>query len=100
MNELIALGLDLVSVIRMVTANAATMLDLDGELGTLAPGAIADISVLALDEGDWTLEDSLGMQLRATRRLRPEYAVRAGVVMPADSPLLFESRQAVEAALA
>jgi dihydroorotase len=94
MNELMALGLDLVAVVRMVTANAATMLGLEGELGTLAPGAIADISVLALDEGDWTLEDSLGMQLQATRRLRPEYALRAGVVVPADSPLLFESRPA------
>jgi dihydroorotase len=99
MNELMALGLDLVTVVSMVTANAAIMLGLDGELGTLAPGAIADVSVLALDEGDWTLEDSLGMQFRATRRLRPEYALRAGVVVPADSPLLFESRPA-EAALA
>ena len=99
MNELMALGLDLVTVIRMVTANAATMLGLDGEIGTLATGSIADISVLAPDEGDWTLEDSLGMRLRATRRLRPEYAVCAGVVRPADSPLLFESRPA-ETALA
>jgi dihydroorotase len=99
MNELLALGLDLVTVVRMVTVNAAVMLGLEGELGTLAPGAVADVSVLALDEGEWMLEDSVGVQLRATRRLRPECAVRAGRVMPADSPLLFEFRPA-EAALA
>src|SRR5262249_30091234 len=98
MNELMALGLDLVTVVRMVTANAASMLGLDGESGTLAPGAIADVSVLALDEGEWTLEDSLGAQLRATHRLRPECALRAGAVVRTDSPLLFESRPA-EAAL-
>ncbi len=92
MNELLALGLDLVTVVRMVTANAAAMIGLDGELGTLTPGAVADVSVLALDEGDWTLEDSLGAQLHATRRLRPECALRAGEVVRADSPLLFESR--------
>jgi dihydroorotase len=97
MNELLALGLDLVTVVRMVTANAAAMLGLEGELGTLAPGAVADVSVLTLDEGEWTLEDSVGVQLRATRRLRPECALRAGVVMPADSPLLFEFRPAEEA---
>jgi dihydroorotase len=91
MNELLALGLDLITVVRMVTANAATMLGLDGDLGTLAPGAVADISILALDEGEWTLEDSVGAQLPSTRRLRPECAVRAGVVVPADSSLLFES---------
>ncbi len=94
MNELLALGLDLVAVVRMVTANAATMLGLDGELGTLAPGAAADVSILALDEGDWTLEDSLGVQLRSTRRLRPECVLRAGVVVPADSSLLVESQPA------
>jgi hypothetical protein len=41
-----------------------------------------------VDEGEWTLSDSLGVELRATIRLRPEMAVRGGVVYPADSPLL------------
>jgi dihydroorotase len=94
MNELLALGLDLVTVVRMVTANAATMLGLDGEIGTLAPGAVADVSILALDDGDWTLEDSAGVQLPLSRRLRLECALRAGAVVPADSSLLFESRPA------
>ncbi len=40
MNELLALGLGLVMVVCMVTANAATMLGLDGEAGTLTPGAV------------------------------------------------------------
>jgi hypothetical protein len=37
------------------------------------------------------LEDSLGVQLTAGQRGRPEFAVRAGAIHPADSPLLFES---------
>ena len=94
MNELLALGLDLSTVVRMVTANAATMLGLDGELGTLAAGAVADVSILALDEGTWTLEDSLGVQLPSTLRLRPECVIRAGVIVPAESSLLFESAPA------
>lgn len=95
LDELLALGLPLVDVVRMVTANAATLLGLEGELGTLAPGAAGDISVLAMDEGTWTLSDSLGAELRATTRLRPELAVRGGVVYQADSPLLLAGARQV-----
>ena len=72
----------------MVTANAAVLLGLEGEIGTLAPGAVGDVSVLAVVEGEWILSDSLGVELRATMRLRPEMAVRGGVIYQADSPLL------------
>jgi dihydroorotase len=88
LNELLALGFPLAEVVRMVTANAATLLGLEGELGTLAPGAAGDVTVLAVEHGEWTLSDSLGATLRATVRLRPELAVRGGVVHRADSPLL------------
>jgi dihydroorotase len=91
MNELMALGVALPAVIKMVTQNAATVLDLQNELGTLAVGSAADISVLGLDKGRWTLEDSLGTQIVARERLRPVMAIRAGTVVEADSPLLFES---------
>src|SRR5262249_44337810 len=64
MNELIALGVGLTEVIRMVTVNAATMLDLTDELGSLAPGRVADVSVLAIDEDDWTLQDSLDVRIK------------------------------------
>jgi len=55
----------------MVTVNAASMLGLTDELGSLAPGRAADVSVLAIDEGDWTLQDSLGVRIKTDRRLRP-----------------------------
>ena len=75
----------------MVTANAATMLGLEGQIGTLAPGLAADVTVLARDAGRFTLEDSLGVQLVAGERLRPEFALKAGRLHRADSSLLFES---------
>jgi dihydroorotase len=95
MNELLALGLPLADVVRMVTANAAVVLGMEGEIGTLAPGAVADVSVLACEAGSWTLEDSLGEQITASERLRPELAVKAGKVYRADSPLLSESTEGV-----
>jgi len=90
MNELIALGLGLTDVIRMVTVNAASMLGLTDDLGSLAPGRVADVSVLAVDEDDWTLQDSLGVRIKTDKRLRPVLALRAGKVHRARSPLLGE----------
>jgi dihydroorotase len=95
LNELLALGLPLVDVVRMVTANAATVLGLEGEIGTLAPGASGDVTVLAVEHGQWMLSDSLGVELRSTVRLRPELAVRCGVVHEADSPLLLDGARVV-----
>src|SRR5712691_7781891 len=91
MNELIALGVGLTDVIRMVTVNAATMLGLTDELGSLAPGRVADVSVLAIDEDDWTLQDSLGVRIKTDKRLRPVLALRAGKVHRSQSPLLEEA---------
>jgi len=88
MNELRALGLGIPDVVRMVTANAAALLGLADEIGTLAPGVAADVSVLARDVGRWTLEDSLGAQLTTNERLRPEFALKGGRLHRADSPLL------------
>jgi len=95
LNELLALGIPLTEVIAMVTKNAATMLGLEHELGSLAPGRAADVSVLARDAGEWILRDAVGGQIRITERLRPEFALRAGTLHRADSPLLFESTREV-----
>jgi dihydroorotase len=95
MNELLALGIRLPDLVRMVTANAATMLGLTGQIGTLAPGAVADVTVLAHDVGQWALEDSLGVTLPAADRLRPVLAIRAGTVHQTDASLLVESTKDV-----
>ena len=91
MTELLALGLALPDVIAMATSHAATFAGLEGQIGTLAPGAVADVTVLARDVGQWTLQDSLGAQISATERLRPELALKAGTIHASDSPLLFQS---------
>ncbi|HUG38713.1 MAG TPA: amidohydrolase/deacetylase family metallohydrolase [Candidatus Limnocylindrales bacterium] len=91
LNELLALGLGLPEIVAMVTVNAAAMLRLSEELGNLAPGRAADISVLAIEPGRFVLRDALGEEIAVDRRLRPELTVRAGRVIQADSSLLSES---------
>jgi dihydroorotase len=88
MSELMALGVSLPDVVRMCTENAAKMLRLSETMGTLAPGRDADISLFQMLDGAWTLRDSLGVEVPATKLLHPVSCVRSGVVYPADSPLL------------
>ena len=91
MNELLGLGFSLTEVIAMATRNAAEALGLGDELGSLAPGRVADVTVIACEPGAWRVTDSLGATLEIPERLRPELCLRAGVVHRADSSLLAES---------
>jgi dihydroorotase len=88
MTELVALGVPLNEVVRMATENAATMLRLEGEMGALSVGMPADISVLRIIDGDWTLVDSEQVTRKARQLIHPEFALRAGKLHRADSPLL------------
>jgi dihydroorotase len=96
MSELLALGVPLIEVVRMATSNAAIMLGLETEMGALSVGLPADLSVMRLIEGEWTLVDSERATHPATRLLHPEFAVRGGKLHHADSPLLPEFAVAAE----
>jgi dihydroorotase len=88
MTELVALGVPLVEVVRMATENAGIMLGLEGEMGALSVGMPADISALRIIDGAWTLVDSERVTRKARQLIHPEFAVRAGKLYRADSPLL------------
>ena len=88
MTELLALGVALEDIVPMVTSNCATMLGMESELGSLAPGMPADISVLSDESGEWTLADNGGVKVVATRRVAPLFCLKAGEVHQADAPIL------------
>ncbi|MGA7325228.1 MAG: amidohydrolase/deacetylase family metallohydrolase [Rhodomicrobium sp.] len=88
MSSLMALGLTLEQVVPMVTTNPALMLGLESEIGSLAPGRIADISVLHDDRGRFRLRDNERIEVVADRLLRPAFCLRAGKRFEASSPIL------------
>jgi dihydroorotase len=88
MTSMLALGLTLEQVIPMVTSNAARMIGMQSELGSLRVGAVADISVLSDERGSWTLSDNEGTELKATRLLQPLFCLRAGERFEATAPIL------------
>ena len=84
LSRFMALGFGLVDVIRMATSEPAKALDMDGEIGSLAVGRAADISVLEEHTGDWLFRDTDGGTLRSDKALAPVLAVKAGEVFTAE----------------
>jgi dihydroorotase len=88
MTGLLACGVPLETIVPMVTSHAAALLGLGGDIGTLRPGAPADISVLADQRGRWILRDNEGTEAVAERLLRPMFCLRGGRRFDADAPIL------------
>ena len=78
LSKFMRLGMSLEEVVRAATATPASIFDLGRELGTLSPGATADISVFDLVEGDFELVDAGGKTRRAQQRLVPFVTVLEG----------------------
>ncbi len=77
MSKVWALGVDLRSVVAMVTSNTARVIGHGHELGSLAVGRRAEVSVLRIVEGEIGLSD--GHETVTTdRALTPFGCVRAG----------------------
>jgi predicted amidohydrolase len=63
----------------MTTAAPARVLRGGAALGTLAPGAAADVTLLERREGRFELEDTVGEKVTVLERLVPAGVIRDGV---------------------
>jgi dihydroorotase len=88
MTELLALGLPLEDIVPMVSNHCASMMKMDGTIGTLTQGAAADVSVVADERGRWRLADNDGTQVTAERMLTPLFCLRGGRRIDANAPIL------------
>ena len=88
MTSMLALGLTLEQVVPMVTSNAARMIGMQDELGSLRVGSVADISVLSDERGRWILSDNEGTKVEAKRLLQPVFCLRAGERFDATAAIL------------
>lgn len=88
MTAMLALGMPLDYVVRMVTCNVVDVFGLPKNLGTLAVGNPADVSVLHDERGRWALKDNEGTQLVGDRLLRPAFCLRDGVRYDAIASIL------------
>jgi dihydroorotase len=80
MNKVLAMGVPLVDVIARSTVAPAREIGRP-ELGTLSPGAEADVAVLTLDEGEFGFVDCGQTRLESNQRLRCVLTLRAGEIV-------------------
>ena len=87
MSKLLHFGVGLDEVVRRATATPARILGLEGVVGTLRPGASADVALIELRDGDFALRDTDGNSVTAKRRLVTRLTLKDGRVCwerPAD----------------
>ena len=80
MSKLLHFGMSLDDVIIRSTTAPTKILGYEGTVGTLAPGANADIAVFELRDGNFQLQDSDGNTITAKRRLITQLTIKDGRV--------------------
>jgi dihydroorotase len=83
MSKFLALDVPLDKVIELSTTNPAHILGLDNFIGTLKPGAEADITLVKLQEGLYTYHDVRGKSVVGNYRLLPQQVIKQGILVKA-----------------
>ncbi len=80
MSKLLNLGMGLEDVIRCVTTNPARVIGEAEQLGTLRPGATADVAVLSLEQGEFDFIDTDQNHMTGEKKLVAQLTVKDGRV--------------------
>lgn len=80
MSKLLNFGVSIDDVVLRVTANPARAIGAAGRLGTLQPGATADVGVFDLEEGAFEFIDTDGNRITGNKRLVAALTVKDGRV--------------------
>ncbi|HET9001385.1 MAG TPA: amidohydrolase family protein [bacterium] len=89
MAKFLHLGMSLRDVIAASTLAPAKALGRDAEIGTLRPGACADVTVFRVREAPVEHSDAAGCTEQAAVLLEPVYTIRAGRLAHAARGTLF-----------
>ena len=83
LGKFLQLGMDLDDALRRCTVTPAEILGMAGQIGTLAPGAFADVALFREETGQHVFEDAHGESRIGERRLVPVKVVKGGRVIDA-----------------
>ncbi|MDR3561338.1 MAG: amidohydrolase family protein [Negativicutes bacterium] len=81
MSKYLGLGISLKNVVKACTATPAGLIGMDGKVGTLTPGAYADVAVFRLKELPVMMEDIFGETLALSQVFIPRLTVLGGRVV-------------------
>ena len=89
MSEYVNLGMPLTEVIRAVTETPARLMHMEGRIGTLNPGALADVAIFKMREKELTFKDQMGNQFMGDKLLVPQMTIKAGRIAYRDMEFTF-----------
>jgi dihydroorotase len=78
LSKFLHLGVSLDEAVRRTTTTPAKFVRMENEIGTLRPGAYADVAVMEMKAGDFPLTDVFGVTETAKSVLEPRYVFRGG----------------------
>jgi dihydroorotase len=78
MTRFLAMGMPLVEVVRACTETPARIMEMEGRIGTLAPGAQADICIMKRQTRRVNLTDFYGNTIEGSQVLVPQMTIKAG----------------------
>jgi dihydroorotase len=78
MAKFMSIGYSLADVIKATTSSAAAAVGLQDEIGALAVGRSADVSIIDVVEGEFTFTDTVGQSFQGGYGLVPVHTVKAG----------------------
>jgi dihydroorotase len=85
MSQMLCLGMSLEDVILKTTAIPARVLHREQQIGTLAPGAQADVLVFDLESGNFSFTDTHLKVRQGNRRMVPRLVIKSGRTYTAGS---------------
>lgn len=80
MSKFLNLGVRLDDVIQRVTTNPARAIGEEGRLGTLKPGAVADVAVFSLERGEFDFVDTDQNHMTGQQKLVTQLTIKDGRV--------------------
>jgi dihydroorotase len=86
LSKFLAMGLPLAEVIARATSRPGEVLGMHNEIGTLKPGALADVALFRLDEGRFPFYDIHGQVREGKHLLRNTLTLVGGQALPVRLP--------------
>lgn len=81
MSKYLAAGMDIAEIIRRTTEIPAKLMGMQGEIGTLTPGAYADIAIFKLKDARASFEDAKSAFREGKQLLVPQMTVMDGTIV-------------------
>lgn len=80
MSKYLTMGINIENIVKACTAIPADLIGMKGKLGTLAPGAYADVSIFELKNMPFIMKDVFGEELRLEQIFIPRMTVLNGKI--------------------